>query len=297
MFSIMNRCLLVFSVFMGMFILSCTGNNEKQSIESIQGSWVFDTATLPDIGSGRVISKIRDNCGFEFRMDSCKMSCAFYRESESNVCDGMTTGFRTNFDIKKDSLRIWDVERKSWHIYLIKNLTKDSLILFDQNMNYDVAYCRPSSSENNSFDGIFFSKVFVGVGYTCVDESFYFDRRGNYYYQNSNDELSAYRFNQKIVDRIFQAYDRLDVGSLKSEYIGGGTGPSLHYSISFIRNGTVIKRVIDHQNTGPDELLQAYIVMISNLKKYKAEKVNFDHKLSKLAREESQIFYQKMGFK
>ncbi len=100
-----------------------------------------------------------------------------------------------------------------------------------------------------------------------------------------------------MVDRIFHACDRLDVGSLKSEYIGGGTGPSLHYSISFIRNGTVIKRVIDYQNTGPDELLQAYIVMISNLKKYKAEKVNIDHKLSKLAREECQIFYQKMGFK
>ncbi len=143
----MNRFLRVFSVFIGMLIVSCTGNNERQSIENIQGSWVFDTATLPDIGSGRVISKIRDNCGFEFRMDSCNMSCAFYRESESNVCDGMTTGFRTNFDIKTDSLRIWDVERKSWHIYLIKNLTKDSLILFDQNMNYDVAYCRPSSSK------------------------------------------------------------------------------------------------------------------------------------------------------
>lgn len=293
----MNHFVFVFSAFIGMLVVSCTFNKkgESDSIRYIQGKWVFDVSTLPDIGSGRTISKIRDNCGFEFYKDSCNMRCAFYRKRESNVCEGMTTGFMTNFDIKDDSLRIWDVEGRSWHKYLIKKITKDSLVLFDDNMQYDIKYTRPSKSKNDFFDGIIISKLFIGDGYECVDESFYFDKAGHFYYQNSIDESFVYQYNQKVVDRVFQGYDHLDLSFLKDEYIGGGTGASVHYSISFIKNGSVIKRVIDHQNTGPDELLQGYTRMINDLMKLKGEKVNVNHNILKLVEEECSVFYQKMG--
>ena len=61
----------------------------------------------------------------------------------------------------------------------------------------------------------------------------------------------------------------MDITLLKSEYIGGGTGTSVHYTISFVKNGEIIKRVIDHQNTAPDEPLQGYIAMISKLRQSK----------------------------
>jgi len=144
----MSRFVFIISVVIGILTLSCGSNKKEESIKNIQGDWVFDTAGLPNIGTGRIISKIRDNCGFEFQNDSCKIACAFYRKNESNVCDGMTTGSVTNFDIRNDSLRIWDLERNGWHTYLIKNLTKDSLVLFDLNMQYDVTYVRPKNAEN-----------------------------------------------------------------------------------------------------------------------------------------------------
>jgi len=59
----------------------------------------------------------------------------------------MTTGFVTNFEIRNDSLRIWDLERKGWHTYLIKDVTKDSLVLFDLNMQYDLTYFYYKNSE------------------------------------------------------------------------------------------------------------------------------------------------------
>lgn len=291
----MNRFVFIFSVFIGILIVSCTFSKKQESIINIQGSWIFDTSTLPSIGSGRLISKIRDNCGFEFHNDSCNLKCAFYRKNESNVCDGMTTGFITNFDIKKDSLRIWDIYGKSWHTYLIKKLTKDSLVLFDQNMQYDIKYIRPSIPKNNVFDGIIISKLFLGGGYECVNESFYFDRQGYFYYKNSHDKLLVYRLNQKITNNVFDRYGYLDVNSLKDEYIGGGTGASVHYSIAFIKNGTVIKRVIDHQNTGPDELLQGYIATITDLRKSNGERMNIDNNVLKLVEKEFGVFYKKMG--
>lgn len=292
----MIRFVLIFIVFIEVLIMSCTFNKKEEEIKNIQGNWVFDASNLPDIGSDRVISKIRDNCGFEFHNDSCHMRCAFYQINESiNVCDGMKTGFVTNFDIKNDSLRIWDVERKSWHTYLIKSLTKDSLVLFDQNMQYDVKYIRPSNPKNIFFDGIVISKLFLGGGYECVDESFYFDRQGCYYYKNSNDKRLVYRLNQKTINSVFDRYDYLDINSLKSEYIGGGTGASVHYSIAFIKNGTVIKRVIDHQNTGPDELLQGYITTIAELRKSNGERMNIENNVLKLVEKEVGFFYQKMG--
>ena len=292
----MTRFVLIFTVFIEVLIMSCTFNKKEDEIKNIQGNWGFDASNLPDIGSDRVISKIRDNCGFEFHNDSCHMRCAFYQINESfNVCDGMKTGFETNFDIKNDSLRIWDVERKSWHVYLIKSLTKDSLVIFDQNMQYDVKYIRPSGIKNIPFDGVIISKLFIGGGYECVDESFYLDKRGYFYYKNSDDKVLTYSCNQDMVDRIFLGFSRLDINALKQEYIGGGTGASVHFTISFIKNGEVIKRVIDHQNIGPDELLQGYISMISSLRKVKGEKININNDVAKLVEDEFSIFCQEMG--
>lgn len=291
----MNRFVLVVSLFIIIFVASCTFDKNDETINNIQGNWVFDTSSLPNIGSGRLISKIRDNCGFEFFTDSCNMKCAFYRKNESNICEGMTEGVLTKFDIKNDSLRIWDFERKSWHSYLIRNLTKDSLVLFDQNMQYDIKYVRPSNSKNSSFDGIIISKLFLGGGYECIDESFYFDKHGYFYYKNSKDKALIHWVNQFTVDSLFLGFSHLDINSLAYEYIGGGTGASVHYSVSFIKDGKVIKRVIDHQNTGPDELLQAYTSLINSFRKLEGSTTNVNNSVSKLVREEFNIFCKKMG--
>ncbi len=293
----MDRFVFFFIAIIGSLTVSCTFNREEPMERDIQGHWVFDTSTLPNIGLGRVISKTRDNCGFEFYNDSCKLGCTFYRKSESNVCCGMSTGFSTKFNIKKDSLRLWDIEQNAWHTYFIESLTKDSLVLFDHNMNYNIKYIRPSDLTNRLFEGIIISKLFLGDSYNCIDESFYFDRLGNYYDDNSSDEHFGYRIDPKIVDCIFRKYDRLNIDFLKSEYIGGGTGASLHFCISFVKNGSIIKRVIDHQNTGPDELLQAYTFMISSLKKSKGNKINVNHPITKQVGKEGKIFRQKMMVK
>ncbi len=293
----MNRFVFIFSVVIGVLTVSCGFKKKEEPINNIQGNWVFDTSGLPNIGTGRVISKVRDNCGFEFQNDSCKMACAFYRKNESNVCDGMTTGSVTNFDIRNDSLRIWDLERNGWHTYLIKNLTKDSLVLFDLNMQYDVAYVRPKTAENIYFDGVIISKLYLGEGYKCVDESFYFDKQGYFYYKNSEDQLTSYWVNQDLGKDIFLGFNHLDLNLLKSEYIGGGTGASVHYAISFVKNGEIIKRVMDHQNTAPDELLQGYITMIGKLRQSKGENINVNNNVSRLVSEECRFFYQKMGIK
>lgn len=280
----MNRFVFIFSVVIGVLTVSCGFKKKEEPINNIQGNWVFDTSGLPNIGTGRVISKVRHNCGFEF-------------QNESNVCNGMTTGSVTNFDIRNDSLRIWDLERKDWHTYLIKNLTKDSLVLFDLNMQYDVTYVRPKNAENIYFDGIIISKLYLGEGYKCVDESFYFDKQGYFYYKNSEDQLASYRVNQDLGKDIFLSFNHLDLNLLKSEYIGGGTGASVHYAISFVKNGEIIKRVMDHQNTAPDELLQGYIAMIGKLRQSKGENISVNNNVSRLVSGECRIFYQKMGIK
>lgn len=291
----MNRFALVFSMVIIILIVSCTFNKKDEAVKNIQGSWVFDASSLPNIGSDRLISKIRDNCGFEFYNDSCNMKCAFYKKNEFNVCDGMKKGFFTKFDIKSDSLRIWDFEKRSWHTYLIRNLTKDSLVLFDENMQYDIKYVRPSNSNNSSFDGIIISKLFLGGGYECIDESFYFDKHGYFYYKNRKDKALTNHVNQHTVDSLFLGLSRLDINSLANEYIGGGTGASVHYSISFIKNDQVIKRVIDNQNTGPDELLEGYTSLINSFRKLEGSAINVNNSVSQLVGQEFSIFCKKMG--
>ncbi|UIR57984.1 hypothetical protein LZQ00_09235 [Sphingobacterium sp. SRCM116780] len=278
------------------FVFSCGFDKKDYRINNIQGKWVLDNSDLPIIESNRVISKIRDNCGFQFDKEVCHMNCSFYRKEKSNVYTGMKTGYSTPFKINNDSLKIWDTEKKEWHLYLVEKLTKDSLILFDYNMQYNLKYIRPITfNENESlYNQIIISKIFLGDRDERVDELFYIDRDDYFYYKNSRNEVASYKLDNKIVTSFFSNFRYLDLNKIKNEYIGGGTGSSVHYSISFLKNNKVIKRVIDHQNTGPDELLMGYVPMVSELREMPKSKSEINSEVKKMSEEEYNFFSKKM---
>ncbi|WP_400260783.1 hypothetical protein ACFX5U_11720 [Sphingobacterium sp. SG20118] len=57
----------------------------------------------------------------------------------------------------------------------------------------------------------------------------------------------------------------------------------------------MIKRVINHQNIGPDELLQGYTFLISSFRKLGGSTANVNNSVSKLVGEEFNIFCKKWG--
>lgn len=294
----MIKSILSYLIFLTVcFTVGCNVSEPKSEVEKIQGSWLFDTSNLPVLKQERIISKVRDNCGFQFDGDKCHLNCSFYTKDLSNVCFGMRSGYVTNFKIQDDSLKIWDNEKNRWHYYLIKKLTADSLIILDTNMQYSLKYIKPvlKLSDENIYDAIVVSKRFTGEDYDCTDESFYLNKVGDFYYNNHEGIINSGKLNDQLVNSLFSNFKFLDVNKLDNEYVGGGTGGSVTYCIVFLKNNNVVKRVIDQQNTSPDELLIGYVPMVNTLNKITNGVGKFDSNILELIKQESKWFSNKMG--
>jgi len=248
--------------------LSCNLDIETSASQKIQGSWVFDHAPLPRIHGKNSLGLSRDNCGFRFEGEVCHLNCSFDNIRGANICEGMTSGFDTKFVLLKDSLKIWNVKKQNWNAYLIKKLTKDSLILFYDELSYDIKYVRPQvlPAEKNEYDALAITKVIfceLGDCNGCNDEVFYLDRKGTFYYSNFEKNRQSGKLESTTAD-------------------------------SFIKNGSVVKRVIDNQNVGPDELLIGYVPLVDKLRKINQRKEKIDAKIIELVDNERKWFYKEI---
>lgn len=278
--------------------LSCNFDIETSASQKIQGSWVFDHAMFPRIRGEVDIGLSRDNCGFRFEGEVCHLNCSFNKLMKGfNVCEGMTSGFDTKFVLLKDSLKIWNVKKQNWNAYLIKKLTKDSLILFYDELSYDIKYVRPQVllAEKNEYDALAITKVIfceLGDCNGCDDEVFYLDRKGTFYYSNLEKNIQSGKLASTTADSLFANFRYLNLDKTALEYVGGGIRTSSNYAISFIKNGSVVKRIIDNQNVGPDELLIGYVPLVDKLRKINQRKEKIDAKIIELVDNEKKWFYK-----
>ena len=65
----------------------------------------------------------------------------------------------------------------------------------------------------------------------------------------------------------------------------------------FFKDKKFIRRIIDHQNTGPDELIQWYISTVSRLRTVQGQKIAIDKTVMNLSEEELDFFIEDMGLK
>ena len=153
------------------YLFSCKGKEEDKRMEDIQGEWVFDSSGLRSIDSV-TLSRVRETCGFLFKENTCDLRCRIDAVKTDYICYGSVPGYKTQFQIHNDSLKIWYADELIWRSFFINSLSKDSMVLVSPTHGYNLKFVRPRvyNRQKDFFDEIVVHKFFLVKGTLSPDE-------------------------------------------------------------------------------------------------------------------------------
>lgn len=228
----------------------------------------------------------KDITGFEFLPDSVCDYKLGYLDWEKYMSDRTrpkeekviySLGTQTKYSITKDSLKIFNLTEKKWELYQIKKFNKDTLIVKRDTVlstfvkkNYDI-------TKVPDFDAVVFSSS-VCFG-SCPGNDFIISKTGNVLYKGSYYVINKGWHTSKIpsteFEKIQRRFKEADYLNLKSHYsIMASDGQTI--SVSFIKDGKIIKTIEDYSLSAPNEFIWAYMPLINY-----EQKLDFKPKTSK----------------
>ena len=169
-------------------------------------------------------------------------------------------GTKTKYKVKDSTLLFWDKSGSFWVEYKIKKSNQKYLILEDQNQKeYNL-----TKTENNYNNSTLYDAIIVdregGFG-CCGINTTYINRKGEMYFKglgyNTNEEDFKTQLDLKTVTQIFDNFDKMDILKMDDSYHRSVTDAQSN-TISFIKNGKIVKSIQDYANKAPLDFFAAY---------------------------------------
>lgn len=169
-------------------------------------------------------------------------------------------GTKTKYKVKDSTLFFWDKSGSFWVEYKIKKSNQKNLILEDQNQKeYNL-----TKTENNYNNSTLYDAIVVdregGFG-CCGINTTYINRKGEMYFKglgyNTNEKDFKTQLDLKIVTQIFDNFDKIDILKMNDSYHRSVTDAQSN-TISFIKNGKIVKSIQDYANKAPLDFFAAY---------------------------------------
>lgn len=167
-------------------------------------------------------------------------------------------GTISQYKLNDDSVHFLDLSNNKWHGFKVINITKDSLIL--ENRTYSsLKYARKHYTPDTVFkyDQIavsYYSTWGLGKSILVADNGEIItvkpDTERKRLWTRSN-------IGSRKIDQLKYDFSIASPSKLKDEYsTGGDDGPEM--SITFLKNGEIIKSIHDYMYGAPKELIWAY---------------------------------------
>ncbi len=245
-------------VFIGLLMLisSCRHSDYKQKI---LGDWKLvgfvyiekDSSFFHPLQAGRCLKS-----GYIFSAnDSCEDKIGFALPFHRNAVFDPKTVYK----LDEDSLMILNNANKAWDGFKIKSIVADTLLIkmpdYGFNTNGYYKYIRQHYIANTTIN---FDQVSL-TNYSTwgIRDNIIVKWNGDVGYQN-HERYYTSKISKSQFQTILQRFQKIDFDHLEGEYSGGGAdGPEV--SLTFIKNGKVIKTVRADQGAGPLELVWAYL--------------------------------------
>ncbi|MFD2603380.1 DUF6438 domain-containing protein [Flavobacterium suzhouense] len=256
----------LFVLFLVVFFLSC----EKKPVtpqEMILGNWSV-------VNKDSVMPWERDIRGFEFLADStCDYKVGFwdwhkYQEERNRAIKNKQSlddkilnylGTKTKYKITKDSLKIFNLTEKIWELYQIKKFNKDTLIVKRDTIVSTFTKKKYDIGMSPDFDAVVFSSSLC-YG-SCPANDLVISKTGEVLYKGSYHVLNEGWYTAKIplteFEKIQRRFKEADYMGLKNDYYTMVTD-SQQISVSFIKDGKIIKTISDYADSAPNEFIWAY---------------------------------------
>ena len=230
------------------------------------------------LGNWSVVNKSdksweRDIRGFEFLPDGvCDYKSGYLdweRYENDTLIDRNSQvmhylGTKTKYIVSKNSLKIFDLSEKKWDSFKIKKFSKDTLVIGKDSIWTTFVKKYYDVSKIPDFDAVIVSSsvcfgncpandiMISKTGSVLYKGNYFVEKKGWYTSKINDSEL------QKIIMRFKQA----DFMNLKNDYSTMVTD-SQSISVSFIKNGKIIKTIEDYANSAPYEFIWAYNILMN----------------------------------
>jgi len=212
----------------------------------------------PQITFGDIIS------GYIFFEDkSCENKLGYYNLIESIEREDRKViylGNKTKYKIENDSLKIFDLSKKTWTNQKIVSISKDTLVIQESDSIYS-KYSKSNYKLNptETYDRILVSST--GCFGTCPMMNISIEKNGNIFYFGERYNTSNGIFTSKITIENYQeieaTFKKANIPKIENAYSANWTDDE-QISISFIKDNKILKTITDYGRQAPIELIWAY---------------------------------------
>ena len=230
------------------------------------GNW-SNVDSINDNGDNFGVNIVNDSIleyhfGFYEYVPTEMRTLGFLRDTlEMNIHALRFLGTKTKYKVKDSILSFWDLTDSIWDHYQIKKVNQDTLNLIDKNKNaYFLVKNKSTYKDTTQYDAIIVDRDYLGLGLTGINTT-YINRKGQMYFKssgyNTNEQCFTAQFDVKIVNPFFKKFDQINIVNIKNSY--PNTAPdSQNNTVTFIKNGKIIKSIEDGSRTAPIYFYAAY---------------------------------------
>ncbi|WP_264553674.1 DUF6438 domain-containing protein [Flavobacterium sp. N2038] len=254
-----------------LILYSCQKNNDKQLTKTILGEWKYiktedqrkpkksnDVIIPPPWPFGNHIK------GFVFSENNlCENKFGYFKRIKATEREDRKIfflGTETKYKIENDSLKIFDLETKTWENQKIHSIIGDTLtIKVDDSIFAKYARTEPKINSNENYDKIIVSSS--GCYGSCPVSSISIDNNGNvlFYgqYYNTQNGFFKSKISKNEYQKIQTSFKKANIKKLEDDYHGSWTDDET-ITITFIKNNKIVKSISDYGGVSPVELIWAY---------------------------------------
>ena len=266
------------------FLISCQKNQDKEYQEKIIGEWAFERKV--NLTKNLIVppppgQAIYHTINFVFENDGKYINkTGFYRSNNAKKREDIRSyflGTKSTFDIKRGNLLLQNLSTEGTDTFKIKEIKNDSLV-FQISDSLFLIYKKVTYNEKrNLYDRIIISSE--GCLGTCPRLSFSFDNLGNVLFSGKRFTTRAGYFTAQmdsdLLNNALSSFRKFNLDNLKNEYYGADDAPT--YSISFIKDGKIVKTVVDVGNEAPSIFIGAYFPLLYAYQKLNLKPINVDN--------------------
>ena len=280
----MRRLLFLYFTIFIILTSSCRQSSPAYKKEDLLGVWMIDfnsyvpiTSRLTNRGYPRGYG-----VGFQLKEDNiCNYQYGFYQyvNSLKEDCNLQYLGNKSIYKISQDTLMIWNMATIRWDHYHIKHLASDTLKLYDplyykrgQGLDSVITFVRKNKFQHQDFDAILVARMILSDLSHCPDRFVYLQADGKMMFWNKSfdeanqvnkiHDFALLSIGTKNKDSLLNNFNYMALDSIQSKYESLWMGHNVLHTILFLKNGKVIKHIIDIDETSPDELKWGYIPLM-----------------------------------
>lgn len=200
------------------------------------------------------------NHGYQFLPNGkCEYKPGFWKKGKHNYSPYTFLGTSTRYKLRGNTLRVYNPSKHNWKKATIEFHSNDTLLLEYRDGSMDYYYrMNYSTKKTELYDEIIVSGS--GCFGNCPIDNTYLKKDGTVLYYNEEYYpfiLYQLKLDSAALSKINLQFVKANIEGMKTYYTKDVTDDET-ITVTFLKNGKIVKSILDYANSAPEEFYWAY---------------------------------------